>query len=110
MGDIQKENSSNDALDFELLSTDGPLLRGFLLHVNQWHAMFKKRFFCWKRSWITNLLQNLIPVALIVMIVLFTEPSTDYIQTNTVISLNQHGKTVTMLQKPTSFEIPLIEK
>ncbi|XP_055306584.1 phospholipid-transporting ATPase ABCA3-like [Sitodiplosis mosellana] len=110
-GDIEALNSSDIGADFESLSGTAPLLRGFMLHVNQWHAMLRKRFFCWIRSWITVLLQNLIPVTLIVAIILTTsEQSTEDEQTTTsAILLDRYGKTVTMLQRPTACNTTVIE-
>lgn len=99
-----KNISSNEIkVDIESLST--VLLFGFMLHVNQWHAMIRKRFLCWIRSWIMILFQNLIPVTLIVIIILSARSRPSFI-----ISLNQHGKTVTMLQQPISGMSPTIER
>ncbi|XP_055683327.1 phospholipid-transporting ATPase ABCA3 isoform X3 [Lutzomyia longipalpis] len=47
-----------------------PLLTGANLAINQWRAMFMKKIFYTLRNWILFLLQNLIPVAFLVMSIL----------------------------------------
>lgn len=88
-----------------------PVMRGFGLRINQWEAMFKKRYYCWIRSWILFFLQNLIPVTFIVISVFVVRMMAD---NNTLpdldISLERYDKTVTMLQMPKTFEDPQMEK
>lgn len=65
---------SDDNNDFDSSAlekpTDIPLLCGLRLHLNQWQAMFKKRFYCWMRSWATVLLQTFVPVCTVLSIIL----------------------------------------
>lgn len=61
--------------DVELSST--PLLGGLSFHLNQWYAMLKKRFNCWKRRWMMLILQNLIPPVTAVLFILALQPITE---------------------------------
>lgn len=65
---LSNDNINNSTSDPESSVADTPLLRGFSLHVNQWQAMFKKRFYCWMRSWIIALLQILGPGCTIIIL------------------------------------------
>lgn len=97
--------------DIESSEEVTPTLKGLSLRINQWSAMFKKRFYVWIRSWVLFFLQNLIPVCFIVISVFIVRmmaentalPSLD-------ISLQRYDKTVTMLEMPDSFNDKDLER
>lgn len=68
-GALNDKNDNNGTSDPES-SADIPLLRGFSLHLNQWQAMLKRRFYCWMRSWFMVLLQFFAPVLTVQFIIL----------------------------------------
>lgn len=88
-----------------------PMVLGSALRMNQWEAMFKKRYYCWIRSWIMFLLQNLVPVVFIVVSVYVVRMMHDnFVLPPLDISLARYDKTVTMVQMPKSFDDPQIER
>lgn len=112
-GNYKSNRDSNTTIpDIESTSEGGtPTLRGFSLRMNQWSAMFKKRFFCWIRNWIMFLLQNLIPVCFIVISVLIVRMMAENRTLPTLdISLNRYDKTVSMLEMPDSFDDTQLER
>ncbi|XP_031638209.1 ATP-binding cassette sub-family A member 3-like, partial [Contarinia nasturtii] len=68
----QPQQNGFDTTDFEEPSST-PLLIGLSFHLNQWHAMFKKRFICCKRRWIMLVFQNLIPPFTVLLMVFALE-------------------------------------
>lgn len=88
-----------------------PTVFGLTLRQNQWIAMFKKRYYCWIRSWIMFFLQNLVPIVFIVVSVFVVRMMQDnFILPPLEMSLARYDKTVTMVQMPPSFDDPQIEK
>lgn len=95
------ENSSSDSFEYPD-SRAIALLRGYRLYVNQWHAMFKKRFNCWwhgRDSKNKISLQFDIPMLLILFISFITPPK--QFLPKREINLSEYGKTVTLLRYPT---------
>lgn len=81
--------------------SDGELVDGYKLHVNQWHAMFKKRYYSWFNSWHLFLIQNLILILFIVISVIFAKISKEFNELPTLeLSLNSYGENVVMLETP----------
>lgn len=88
-----------------------PSVSGLPLRMNQWTAMFKKRYYCWIRSWIMFFLQNLVPIVFIVVSVFVVRMMEDnFILPPLDISLARYDKTVTMIQMPPSFDDPKIKR
>lgn len=111
-GNYKLNRESDSAIsNIELSNEIIPTMRGLSLRVNQWKAMFKKRFYCWIRSWVLFFLQNLIPVTFIVISVFVVRMMAE---NNTLpdleITLNRYERTVTMLQMPTQFDDPQLER
>ncbi|XP_055298016.1 phospholipid-transporting ATPase ABCA3-like isoform X5 [Sitodiplosis mosellana] len=111
-GNYKINRDSDSAItNIELSNEIVPTMRGLGLRVNQWMAMFKKRYNCWIRSWVLFFLQNLIPVVFIVISVfvvhMMAENNT---LPNLEITLNRYEKTVTMLQMPTEFDDPQLQR
>ncbi|XP_055297532.1 phospholipid-transporting ATPase ABCA3-like isoform X2 [Sitodiplosis mosellana] len=104
--DSHSNNGENDTIsdpttDAESLKYE--LLRGLLLRVNQWYAMFKKRYYCWKNSWFIFLVQNVMIVLFVVMSIACVRMAKDFMKLPLLeVSLNHYGDTVTMLQTPKS--------
>lgn len=114
-GNYKSNRDSSSTIELPTIesSSDGgsPTLRGLRLRINQWIAMFKKRFYCWIRSWVLFLLQNLIPVMFIVISVFIVRMMAE----NTAlpkldISLDRYDKTVSMLEMPDSFNDKQLER
>lgn len=110
--DMQNGHGHHRSNDIESSNNEiVPTVTGASLRMNQWTAMFKKRYYCWIRSWIMFFLQNLVPVTFIIVSVFvvrmmkdnFTLPPLD-------IALDQYDQTVTMLQMPQSFNDPQIKR
>lgn len=112
------ENGNSNGSDLGLSADEAsPLLSGYSLHLNQWHAMFKKRLYCWMRSWVVILLQFLIPLGASILIIIASTYLSN-LKGNTIekdalsemVSLDNYGKTVTMLETPKSYPSLQIEK
>lgn len=108
--DIQ--NGHHRTNDIELNNSEiVPSVKGLPLRVNQWKAMFKKRYYCWIRTWIMFFLQNLVPVVFMVVSVLIVRMMQDnFVLPPLDISLTRYDETVTMIQMPQSFDDPQMEK
>lgn len=103
--------SSSVITDLERSNEIVPTMRGFGLLLNQWQAMFKKRFYCWYRSWVLFFLQNLIPITFIVISVFVVRMMAENnVLPNLEISLERYDKTVSMLQMPKSFDDKQMER
>ncbi|XP_031638213.1 ATP-binding cassette sub-family A member 3-like [Contarinia nasturtii] len=59
--------------DIEASETE--LLSGFRLHMNHWYAMLKKRYYCWKNSWILFLVQIIVLIFFTAISVTFARES-----------------------------------
>lgn len=64
---MNRDSDSTMTIDAEVSNEVIPTMHGFSAVMSQWLAMFKKRYFCWIRSWVLFFLQNLIPVTFIVI-------------------------------------------
>lgn len=79
--------------------------------LNQWSAMFEKRYYCWTRGWQLFFLQNLILVFFTITAVAVYEMNLEYTYLPELqISLNRYGDTVAMIQRPESFNNPAMER
>lgn len=72
------------------------LLRGLALIYNQWCAMFKKKFYYWKRNWIIYAVINILAIALVVHSGL-DDPDSSTEPTSLPISLATYRKSVIIL-------------
>lgn len=84
------------------------LVHGLRLYVNQWNAVFRKRYICWKRTADLYIIQITIPILFIIITALAYD--TANVQFQREIALSQYGKTVTLLDIPTSFNDNTTEK
>lgn len=89
--------------------TTVPLLSGYRLHLNQWLAMLLKRYHCWTKRCLKDLLRALFSVIIIAILVLVFHLIVDR-PPKMKLQLNHFDKTVTMLQTPESFENPQIKQ
>lgn len=110
--DMQNGFGHHRSNDIEARSNEVvPSVTGLPLRLNQWRAMFKKRYYCWIRTWIMFFLQNLLPIIFIVVSVFIVRMMQDnFVLPPLDISLEPYDKTVTMVQMPQSFDDPQIEK
>lgn len=106
------QNGNHRLTDVELANQDiVPTVWGLTLRQNQWIAMFKKRYYCWIRSWIMFFLQNLVPIVFIVVSVFVVRMMQDnFILPPLEMTLARYDKTVTMIQMPQSFDDPQMQK
>lgn len=89
------ENEAN--FDFEASKKE--LLDGFGLRMNQWYAMFKKRYYCWTNNWFLFLVQILVLIFFTAISVLFVHISRDFNDLPRLkLSLNRYEKTYTLIQ------------
>lgn len=106
--DNKKFNQSRSQIDDQVdeiihNSKDDELVDGFNLHVNQWNAMFKKRYYSWINSWHLFLIQNIILILFIMISVIFAKISKEFYELPKLeINLNTYGENVAMLQTPLS--------
>lgn len=109
---IQNGHGNHRLNDIEASNSEiVPSVTGFTLRMNQWTAMFKKRYYCWVRSWIMFFLQNLVPIVFIIVSVFVVRMMQDnFILPPLDISLARYDETVTMIQMPKSFDDPQIKK
>lgn len=99
-----------DEIDYN--STHDDLVDGFNLHVNQWHAMFKKRYYSWINSLHLFLIQIIVLIFFIGISVLIADvdkKSSSKELKKLEISLNGYGEHEVMLQMPQSSN-PLIDR
>lgn len=103
-------DSNNDIFnDDGLIEREMSFRGGFRLSVNQWHAILKKKYICWKRSWILFFIQNSVTVSCILATVWIYHMLTINGDLKALkISFDSYTTTVTLLQWPNA--IPLIQK
>lgn len=89
-----------------ILEREMSLRYGFRLSVNQWFAMLKKKYICWKRSWYLFLIQNSITVSCIVATVwIYHMVKINEDLPPLKISFDSYKKTVTLLQWPNATQL-----
>lgn len=87
------------------MNHNAQLISGTGLIVNQWLAMFKKKYLYSVRNWILFLLQNLIPICFIIISILVGRTMREQTVLPTLdIDLATYEKTVTILDKSYPFE------
>lgn len=94
-------NSNCDKSDDieRIIESEVSLGDGFRLGINQWYAMLKKKFICWKRSWILFLIQNSITVSCILATVwIYHMINIDDDLPPLKISFDSYENTVTIVQ------------
>lgn len=84
------------------------VLCGFRLYMNQLHAMFRKKFYCWLRNRNSYMMQIMILIIFIMITAIFTDPI--HFHPKRKIDLSEYGKTVTLLELPTSFDDDTIKR
>lgn len=89
-----------------IIEREMSLRDGFRLSVNQWYAMLKKKYICWKRSWILFLIQNSITVSCILATVwIYHMVKINEDLPSLKISFDSYKKTVTILQWSNATEL-----
>lgn len=85
----------------ELLGGNVRYVSGTKLGANQFWAMIKKRFLCWKRSWKAFAIQNFIPIFFIVISIIIARSfSKENVTLPSVrMDLSAYGKTTTILEQ-----------
>lgn len=107
MASTENDKMNKDTVVTEVEATDNaivPAKKGFGLRLNQWSAMFEKRYYCWIRSWQLFLLQNVILLIFTVIAAVVYRINTGFTELPYLeISLGRYAETVTMIQRPESF-------
>lgn len=79
------------------------LLTGISLAVNQWIAMFRKKYIYSLRNWMLFFIQNLIPIVLIVLMTMVINKVEEHISLPSLeITLRTYDETVTILAESKS--------
>lgn len=95
--------------DIEANNDEIVLIKDFFqLQLSQWIAMFKKRYFCWIRRWVLALLQNLVAIVFVIMSCIVVRSTQFTVLPDLNIDIKRYPKSVTMIQKPQSFNNSLL--
>lgn len=99
--DNKRVSQTSNQISLNIDASRKELLSGFRLRMNQWYAMFKKRYYCWKNTWLLFLVQVTVLILFTTISVIFVRIAQDLNDLPKLnISLNVYGETVTLLQKP----------
>uniref|UniRef100_W8AEW5 ATP-binding cassette sub-family A member 3 n=1 Tax=Ceratitis capitata TaxID=7213 RepID=W8AEW5_CERCA len=91
--DVESINSDN------MFSENTRLLRGKDLYLNQWHAMFLKKYLYTWRKKLLFLIQNCLPIFFVVITILISRNASTFRQLPAIkISLTQYPNTFTVLE------------
>lgn len=93
-------NSHYHSFSANSLNHNTELIKGVRLIINQWIAMFKKKYLYSVRNWILYLLQNIIPIAFIIISVLVSKSMREQTGLPPLrINLGTYDQSVTVVDK-----------
>lgn len=100
IGDKTNDTTDTDSLT-ESSNRNIVLLRGLALIRNQWYAMFKKKYFYWKRNWILYTILNVVAIAAMAYAgYAYNSPTEDSLPIPSLpISLATYAKSETILDE-----------
>lgn len=94
--DVQKENTDKIAHLFG--AEVAPLLKGYKLELNQWRAMFLKKYIYSSRNWIMVAIQFIVPLIFVILTIELSESQSSYRTLEALqISLMSYKNTITIL-------------
>lgn len=95
---VQENGLNGTFVPSESPNANTVLLRGFTLILNQWIALFKKKYYYWKRNWIIYAILNVLVVAsMVYSAVTYGSSGMDDSVASLPITLTRYAKSVTIL-------------